>query len=113
MNITVLVNQLISDFKQSIFAVLTKDAPAIIAAATDYVAEGEQRLKDLATNALKGDLAYDFVVRRLKEEEITLKDSLLGIEQMTAADIQNLVNNLITIFENLLKSTILSINPPA
>lgn len=111
LDITVVSNELVTDFKDSILASLASDAPEIIAAATAYVTDGEQRLKDLAINTLNGDLAYDFVVRRLKEEETTLKDALIGIEQMIASDIQALVSNLLSIFENLLKTAILSINP--
>ena len=112
-DITGLANTVVSDFKQSVLTAIADDAPAIIEAATAYIADGEQRLKDLAVNALNSELAYDFVVRRLKEEATTLKDALIGIEQMIAADIQSLVNNLISIFENLLKTVILSITPDA
>lgn len=110
-DITELANQLVSDFKNSVLESVTSNSPDIIAAATSYAASGEQRLKDTAINALNGDLSYSFVVLRLKEEEITLKDSLIGLEQMAASDITTLVNNLIGIFEGLLKTAILSINP--
>lgn len=110
-DIKTLADQVYQDFKQSVLTAITQDVPAIVEAATAYVAEGEQRLKDLAINTLNGELAYDFVVRRLKEEATTLKDALIGIEQMIASDIEALVQNLLSIFENLLKSVILSIEP--
>lgn len=109
-DITALATELVKQFKNSVNESVTSNSPDIIAAATSYAANGEQRLKDTAVNALNGDLSYSFVVLRLKEEEITLKDSLIGLEQMAAADITTLVNKLIGIFEGLLKTAILSLN---
>lgn len=106
-----LTDQLLEQYKASILSEVANDAPDIIAAATSYIASGEQRLKDLAINSLNGELSYDFVVLRLKEEEVTLKDTLIGLEQMAASDLQTLIEKLIAIFENLLKTAILSLNP--
>jgi hypothetical protein len=106
-----IVDQIYNSFKQDVLTAVTNDLPAIVTVATGYVANEEKTLKDLATGALSGDLAWDFVVRRLKEIETDLIDSLISIEQIVASDIQTLVDNLITLFENLLKTAVLSINP--
>lgn len=112
-NIQSIVDQIYNSFKQDVITTVTTDLPSIISVAESYVSNEEKTLKDLATGALSGDLAWDFVVRRLKEIEIDLIDSLISIEQIVASDIQTLVNNLITLFENLLKSAVLTINPTA
>lgn len=111
--IKTLADQIFEQYKSSILQALTTNKPDLIAAGMSYIAKAEQRLKDEAVAAINGDLDYAFVVRRLKEEETTLKDALIGIEQMLAADIQVLINNLVMIFENLLKSAILSLIPAA
>ena len=112
-NIQSIVDQLYNSFKQEVLTAITSDAPAIITVATGYVANEEKTLKDLAFGVLNGDLKADFVIRRLNEVKTDLIDSLISIEQIVASDIQVLVNNLITLFENLLKTAVLSINPPA
>lgn len=110
-NIQSIVDQIYNSFKQDVITAIANDAPAIISVATGYVANEEKTLKDLATGALSGELAWDFVVRRLNEIKTDLIDSLISIEQIVASDIQTLVNNLIALFENLLKSAVLTINP--
>lgn len=106
-----LVNQLTQEYKTTILSEVSTNSPDIMAAATSYISQGEERLKSLALGALNGELSYEFVVLRLKEEEITLKDTLIGLEQMVAADVTTLINKLIAIFETLLKNAILSLNP--
>lgn len=106
-----LTDQLFNDYKSSILTEVANDAPDIVAAANSYIVQGEQRFKDLALGILNKELTYDFVILRLREETITLKDTLIGLEQMAASDISSLVDKLIAIFESLLKTSIFNLNP--
>lgn len=111
MDIKTIVAHLIEDFNQSILSAVTQDLPAVKDAAKAWALEGKDRLTHLAENTLNGELQFDFVVRRLKEEEVTLKDALIGVEQMLAADIEALATKIISGFEGLLRKTILEIEP--
>lgn len=110
-DITQLADQLIAEYKQETLAAVADSAPDIVSSVIEWGNAAEQRLKDTAINTLNSELPYDFVVRRLKEEEITLKDTLIAIGQMVASDIQSLATKLINIFVELLKSAILSLSP--
>jgi hypothetical protein len=109
MDIQKLIKDILATFTQSVTVAVAGYAPEIVNSAKAYVTEGEERLAKLATGALSGELAYDFIVRRLKEEVTTLKDALIGVEQQAANDVQTLANNLIGVFREKVDTEILNI----
>jgi hypothetical protein len=111
MNIQSIVDDLYSAFKQAVLTAVTKNTPALIDAASGYLSNEEKTLKDLASGVLNGELKADFVIRRLNEVKQDLVASLISLEQIIASDIEVLVNNLILLFEDLIKKAVLSINP--
>lgn len=110
-DIKALADNVIIQFKNAVISTVTTDSPALIAVATSYIIDEEKTLKDLVSGTLSGELAADFLIRRVNDVKEDLINSLLSIEQILASDIQTLVNKLITIFENILKAAVLSFTP--
>ena len=77
-------------------------------ALTGYINDQKTDLMNLADGAISGDLSYAFVIRRLKEKVITIKDYLLSIGEMIAADIVAIVNKAVDIFRFALNDAIVA-----
>ena len=108
-NITAITDTIYANFMQEVLATVSNESPKIIAVAMSYGVGVEKGLKDLAIGALNGELSFDFVVRRLEELKTDFFAALISIEQIIASDVQSLVNKLISFFEGLLKSAIISL----
>jgi hypothetical protein len=101
--------QIFNTFKSFVLTTVANESPEVIEAAGSFVADEEKGLKDLAEEALNGNLSYSFVIKRLEELKTDFVDALIAIEQIVASRIQSLINSLINMFENLLKSALLSL----
>ena len=97
------IEKSLTDFLMGIFA---KNKPAVAAAINGYIADSKDRIMHLAEGAAKGELSYSFVVERLKEEAVNIKDYLLSVGEILAADIQEIANKAIDIFQHAINDSI-------
>lgn len=104
-NVTSVVDQI----KTLLLAQFNSDALEVKTAVIGYAADAEVRFKNLAEGILlpEGEnLSYSFVVARLKEEPMIIKDQFLSVTQMVGADLQDIANKAVDILEVALKGAI-------
>lgn len=100
------IQSILDLMKATLMVAFNSNKPVVIDAVNGYLADGEKRLTHLANGMLSGELDYKFVVKRLAEEKVTIIDQLLSIEQIVAADIQDLANRIVGIFRTAVDDAI-------
>ena len=89
-------------------SIFQNEKAEVLVALTGYINDQKTDLMNLADGAISGELSYAFVIKRLKEKAITIKDYLLSIAQILATDIMAIVNKAIAIFQFALDDAIVS-----
>lgn len=97
------VTKSLTDF---LLAFFTENKPAVITAVNQFVTDSSERITGLAESAAKGQVSYTFVVERLKEEAINLKDYLLALGEIIAADIQQIINKTVDTLQTAINQAI-------
>lgn len=80
--------------------------PEVSRVVNEYLADSKERLSNLAEGAISGELSYAFVIKRLKEEPVTMKNYLLSIGQIISASFEKKITDAISLFESEIKSAI-------
>jgi hypothetical protein len=101
--------QITKSITDILLGIFDQNKPTVIAVVDGYIADSKGRITNLAQGVVSGELSYAFVVKRLKEEAVNVKDYALSIGEIIAADIQSIVNKIVAIFQNALND-ILGIN---
>jgi len=100
------IDNILGTMKQVLLAIFSEKKPAVVKAVDGYIADAKIRLGNLAEGALSGELSYKFVTERLKEEPVNIKDQLLSVGEIIAADIEQVVNRAVAVFEGALKDSV-------
>ncbi len=100
------IASILNTIKGLILGYYTSNSPAVITVLNQYAKDAESRLTNIATGALKGELSYAFVTNALKAETVNLKDQLLSVGEIVAADLEQIINSAVAVFENALKAAI-------
>lgn len=79
-----------------------------IRSSEEYLADFKKRALNLADGIATDQLPYAFVVRRLKEEEINLRDHILAVASGAAADAETLAKDVVTEFKTFLEDQIIA-----
>jgi hypothetical protein len=95
-----------SDLIVILESIFQKNKPAVVSAVNQYISDSKDRITHLAEGAASGELAYSFVVERLKEEAVNIKDYLLSIGEIILSDVQQIVNDTVDIFQKALNEAI-------
>lgn len=91
--------QITKSLTDILLGIFDQNKPAVMKAVEGYIVDSKDRLTNLAEGAVSGELSYSFVVKRLKEEAVNLKDYALSIGEIIASDVQDIVNKVVAIFQ--------------
>lgn len=90
-------------FLQGLFI---KDLPLVEETGLSYLSETEKRLETLASNAAKGDLSKDEVVKALKDEKDIFISELKSFEIEGECLAQDAITNAEQIFMDILSGVV-------
>jgi hypothetical protein len=108
MQLSINVPEILSSMESYLVAAYTKDSPAVKQAIATYTADAAQRLADVASGTLSGELTGAEVLKSVKEEALNLKDQLESIGEIVGADLQELASNALNIFTGTLMDAVIA-----
>lgn len=100
------IQSVLDEIKKLLLNSISNNSPKVKKVVLGYVADAETRLSNLAEGALSGELSYQFVVERLQEETINVRDQLISVGEIIGANLDELAKAVVAIFENALKNAI-------